>query len=337
MGNMHTVGSFDHDDAGRAEISASTLDSLLDHVANPPNIHEHKREISYWPIVADTWSQSLTPTGMEALSTGSGYLGVRRKSGELQVRMEYLLTYSTEPGPAPAVMSEILYEGAAPDNGALAFLVPFTRGDSGHRYLVVAFEVSDAGHAETLARFRQITPYPAAHLTLAWDGSEVTYPDLMAFLPVVRHLPDYEYWLKRRDIHRFTLTNDADYRFEALYGGRVQTSSGELEDLVMELLLFRPDGTLLARMTPGPPDPDKWETTICDATGKETTARVYWSKSGPGRRPNIDKVVLHPNKADQRTWLANPHRVVSTDGTEHRSLEQRDAPAPAGDIGQDTE
>jgi len=158
-------------------------------------------------------------------------------------------------------------------------------------------------------------PYPVRKLTLAWDGSVVEIPDLLAFLPAVRQMPEYKTWLGVRDIRTFFLTNRSDYRFEAHYGGRVaMAGSGALEDLVMDVQLLRPDRTLLAKTIVGSPDSDRWDTDIYDASGNKVVSKIDWQTNKDNPSGVIERVVRDPGSPQERIWLVNSYGVVYSDG-----------------------
>ena len=79
-------------------------------------------------------------------------------------------------------------------------------------------------------------------MTLAWDGSQVSYPDPVAFLGTVRRMPEYQAWLKTKNDHIFTETNAAGYRFATHFIGMgINLDSGP-QELVSNAEIFRPDG-----------------------------------------------------------------------------------------------
>ncbi|HOX59561.1 MAG TPA: protein kinase [Verrucomicrobiota bacterium] len=130
-----------------AEIGAGTLRALLDGMAAKPGLlKEQRRTIGSWPLVADSWSSSLADTNFFGSSGGTGFLGARRKNGILQARMECSVSYGLDAlhaQPPLGVYSRILYEGNAPTNGALVFLVPFLRHNDVPRYFVWLFEITN--------------------------------------------------------------------------------------------------------------------------------------------------------------------------------------------------
>jgi predicted Ser/Thr protein kinase len=157
-------------------------------------------------------------------------------------------------------------------------------------------------------------PYPVRKLTLAWNGSVAEIPDLLAFIPAVRQMPEYRAWLGVRDIRTFFLTNRSDYRFEAHYGGRVQMAGSGPEDLVMDVQLLRPDRTLFAKTMIGSPDSDRWDTDIYDASGDKVIERIEWQKNKDNPSGVIERVLLDPETPKQRIWLVNSYGLVYSDG-----------------------
>ncbi len=130
-----------------AEINADTLRALLDGMAAEPGLlTEQRRMIRSWPLVADSWGCSRADANFFGSSGGPGFLGARRKNGVLQARIECSVSDGLDARhahPPLRVYSRILYEGNAPTNGALAFLVPFLRHNDVPRYLVCLFEITD--------------------------------------------------------------------------------------------------------------------------------------------------------------------------------------------------
>ncbi len=167
-----------------AEIGAGTLRALLDGMAAKPGLlTEQRRTIGSWPLVADSWSSSLADTNFFGSSGGTGFLGARRKNGILQARMECSVSHGLDAlhaQPPLGVYSRILYEGNAPTNGALVFLVPFLRHNDTPRYFVWLFEIRDQ-----TAPPRAGTTSGTNHLPLEEIGAPT------AFGPVIeRVLPD---------------------------------------------------------------------------------------------------------------------------------------------------
>lgn len=167
-----------------AEIGAGTLRALLDGMAAKPGLlKEQRRTIGSWPLVADSWSSSLADTNFFGSSGGTGFLGARRKNGILQARMEGSVSHGLDAlhaQPPLGVYSRILYEGNAPTNGALVFLVPFLRHNDTPRYFVWLFEIRDQ-----TAPPRAGTTSGTNHLPLEQIGAPT------AFGPVIeRVLPD---------------------------------------------------------------------------------------------------------------------------------------------------
>jgi hypothetical protein len=157
-------------------------------------------------------------------------------------------------------------------------------------------------------------------------------PDLLAFLPALRQLPAYQDWLQVRGIQTFYLTTRSDYRFEAHYGGRVGTSAGTTEDLIMEVQLYRPDRTLLAQTMIGSPEASNWTTNIYDATGGKVVERVHWKKTKDYPAGFIDRVEHDPDSPQERRWLVNRYGVVYQNGSQ-QFPEYQDTPhEPPGPI-----
>jgi hypothetical protein len=81
-------------------------------------------------------------------TTAGGFLGMRHQDGKLEARLDLNVNYHLSPitnpiSPNAILTSHLFYEGEAPQNRALAFLIPFTRQDRSQHYLVAAFEFED--------------------------------------------------------------------------------------------------------------------------------------------------------------------------------------------------
>jgi hypothetical protein len=107
-----------------------------------PGVKETQQKVIVgWPVVADNFVYTL---GNEVLNdiaqvSGTGFFGVRRKEDGLQLKLEYDLTHQI--AERPAVDVNIIYEGNAPQNGALAFFIPFSRKDDTTGYYLFTVEV----------------------------------------------------------------------------------------------------------------------------------------------------------------------------------------------------
>jgi tRNA A-37 threonylcarbamoyl transferase component Bud32 len=107
-----------------------------------PGVKETQQKVIVgWPVVADNFVYTL---GNEVLNdiaqvSGTGFFGVRRKEDGLQLKLEYDLTHQI--AARPAVDVNITYEGNAPQNGALAFFIPFSRKDDTTGYYLFTVEV----------------------------------------------------------------------------------------------------------------------------------------------------------------------------------------------------
>jgi hypothetical protein len=72
---------------------------------------------------------------------GGIYLAIRRLNGQNEIRIEGEVQHEPDFNEIVGITSKFLYEGKAPQNGALAFLVPFFRKDNSAHYLVVVYEI----------------------------------------------------------------------------------------------------------------------------------------------------------------------------------------------------
>ncbi len=141
-------GIFTKTDSQVAEITRETLNQLLLETdgsfeggrANGTNCFfcDVTKVADRWPIgVPAGWGYANGDCGAGG---GQGFVGVRNKGGEVQVRFEYHVDHRVSEVWDGLVQSRILYEGKAPSQKtALVFLVPFV-GKYAAEYLVVAFE-----------------------------------------------------------------------------------------------------------------------------------------------------------------------------------------------------
>ena len=180
-----------------------------------------------------------------------------------------------------------------------------------------------------LANFQSITPYPTATLTLGWDGSRVSYPDLMAYLKHVRQTAEYQTWLGRRNVRDFTETNNAGYRFVAhLLGLGDLTDEGTKIELISAIDLYRPDRSRLATLALGTSDADRFDTKVFDETGTNVIVRLHWARSELSRKHFIERVFHNPGTSEEQIWSANRFGVVYSARPEHHLPEFEDAPYP---------
>ncbi len=108
-----------------------------------PGVKEAQQQVVVgWPIVSDGWGHSLRVANDIVDVNGSGFFGIRRQDGGVQLKMEHLVTHKI--GSRPAVDVNIAYEGSAPQTGALAFFIPFARADDTTGYYLLAVEVLEA-------------------------------------------------------------------------------------------------------------------------------------------------------------------------------------------------
>jgi hypothetical protein len=103
-----------------------------------------------WPVVVDSWGQTLSNqvANDNAIVSGSGYFGVRRKGNSLEFTTEYTLTHRI--AGRPAVDVNIAFEGSAPQTGALVFFIPFARKDDTTGYYVISVEVREKADIESV-------------------------------------------------------------------------------------------------------------------------------------------------------------------------------------------
>jgi len=118
-------------------------------ITKKPGVNEDRRQVVVgWQIVSDSWGHSLANHVSNDIAKVSvhGFFGVRRKDGALQVKIERVVTHKI--GDRPAVNVNIAHEGNAPQNGALAFFIPFARKDDTTGYFLLTVEVQEAGLAK---------------------------------------------------------------------------------------------------------------------------------------------------------------------------------------------
>ena len=131
-----------------AQITPETLNGLLGGIAPQVGLlAEGRRTVSsdLWPMgPSDSWTYGLRNGSLYHAGGGGGFYSIRRKDDGDEIRIECSVNHwvdLTPPKTVGGVGSKFLYEGRAPQTGALAFLVPFLRSDGSAHYLVVTFEV----------------------------------------------------------------------------------------------------------------------------------------------------------------------------------------------------
>ncbi len=149
-------------DAQVAEIDRATLEALLVSIAKKPSLLvDQTREVeSVWwhPGLAETWAYSRSafdaPNGN---GSGLGFLGFRHKDGHVEIRITDRVNHSLDmPGRGTVDLhAKLFYEGKIPQNGALAFLVPFIRKDDSTHYLVIVYEFGNSSTANVTSSVAQ--------------------------------------------------------------------------------------------------------------------------------------------------------------------------------------
>jgi hypothetical protein len=104
------------------------LDSLQTRPdANARLLHFRRREIDRWPRVTDNWSYTTGRDDGLGQSTsaggGAGFLGVRERESQLEIRIDYLVTHRGVLGQR-SVESKIFYEHFYPAGNVLVFHAP---------------------------------------------------------------------------------------------------------------------------------------------------------------------------------------------------------------------
>jgi serine/threonine protein kinase len=136
-------------DSQVAQIRPATLSALLAGIGEKPGVLDEGTQKTFaiggpWGTPA-IWSYNRSynqQVGMTVFSgTGSSCLACWHIKGRADIRIEAQVYHSMD-DPDTRVASKFLYEGAAPTNRALAFLVPFFRKDNSAHYLLVIYEIS---------------------------------------------------------------------------------------------------------------------------------------------------------------------------------------------------
>jgi len=154
-------------DAQLAEISFTTLDALLNRIADKPGIlvDQTSMVLSGWwqPGLADGWSYSRASDKLLGNGGATGTLGFRDRDGQAEIRINENVNHNIDLTGRGTVdlNAKLFYDGIIPPTGALAFVVPFIRKDDSTHYLVVVYEIGNA----TIAA----TP-PAAAQSLSFDA-----------------------------------------------------------------------------------------------------------------------------------------------------------------------
>jgi predicted Ser/Thr protein kinase len=134
-------------DSCAAEISAAILNVLLDGTGKKPGVlADETQNISgvWWPQGMVTgWLYSHQEGGLVTIGNGTASLAVKQTDGQDEIRIEGEMTHTIDLNPDQVIASKFLYEGNAPQNGALAFLVPFFRKKNSAHYLVVVYEIGN--------------------------------------------------------------------------------------------------------------------------------------------------------------------------------------------------
>ena len=167
-------------EAQMAEISSATMIALLNGVAPKPGLLADKTQMVSsvtWPRLTDGWSYNHGDRTMPGSGSGSASLGFRHSNGQAEVRIEGTVTHNLDlvgHGAQVDLTSKFFYEGKAPANGGLAFLIPFFRKDDSAHYLMVVYEINDAAKIALPAGVQNISFAPMEELVLPFDGQGVT-------------------------------------------------------------------------------------------------------------------------------------------------------------------
>jgi len=125
-----------------AEVSRTDITLLLNSISSKPGmLADHSRTISWWPMVADTWSYSRADGVLLGGGGGTGFLGVRNINGSHEIRIEYNVTHTINT--LNSIRSEVIYEGPFPEEGSLAILTPFERKDGTELVHILLFDATN--------------------------------------------------------------------------------------------------------------------------------------------------------------------------------------------------
>ncbi|MBX7246308.1 MAG: serine/threonine protein kinase [Candidatus Sumerlaeaceae bacterium] len=146
----------------RAEIDTATFNTLMRSLDPRSGMLAFQiREIATWPATADTWAYSRS-SPLIGSGNGTGFLGIRKRGGNLEVRADYLLRHSlvdaNTSGSRLGLSSRLLYEGPVRTDRFLAFLIPFLRADRTPRYLMVCFVIDPTKKPATIPKAANPSP-----------------------------------------------------------------------------------------------------------------------------------------------------------------------------------
>ncbi len=284
----------------------------------------HKKQWDLWTplklasITGVEWEKVTVEDIDSALNDGTNHLTLADPSVKHGFR-SYKITGLSSP--------ELFAFRTVSGNRGLLQIGGFSESPAGVK---VQYKLVNQAANKNIAERRSL--YPTVTLTLAWDGSQVSYPDPKSFLADVRRMPEYQTWLKTKDEHTFIQTNAVGYRFHARFLGMGINSESGPQELVLGVDLFRPDGSLLASTPLGTGNPQRWDTRVYDATGTTVIVRLQWKKGSDPTEDFVEQVVHNPGTAEEAMWFANRFGVVYSDARERRYPEYKDAPyKPASD------
>ena len=169
-------------------------------------------------------------------------------------------------------------------------------------FAMQALALSDG--TQRLARKLPEMPFPLRKLTRASDGGSVEFPDLLAVLPQVRALPDYQAWLQTRGVQTLFITTLADYRCEVAFAGQLRDAAGKRQDWISEIVLLRPDRTRFAALVLPPPDHPhaSYTTTLYDAAGTQALVAIQWQRTGEAEAAVVNEVRMNPGSPGEIVW-----------------------------------
>jgi len=156
-GDVKSAGNFSVATSGYAftysqvaEISPDTLQALLSSIGEKPGVlADQTREVSgvWWPNgIGATWLYTRPDAAGFSSGNGGISLAYRHSNGQDEIRIEGAVHQTGNlslPGGNTDFHAKFLYEGNAPQNSALAFLVPFFQKDNSAHYLVVVYEIGN--------------------------------------------------------------------------------------------------------------------------------------------------------------------------------------------------
>jgi serine/threonine protein kinase len=169
----------------------------------------------------------------------------------------------------------------------------------------------------TPADVTELVEYPSVSVTSnspSGNGPAGPFPRPELFLAAVRLMPDYQDWLSAGTDHTFVGLNSSGYRYAAHFIGLTAPDrTGRREELIADVKLFRPDGSLLAVSYLGKAHPDHWETDVFGERSDRVATRLLWESNTAD--PEIEggvlkEVIQFPGMPNEEDWLVDASRAA---------------------------